>query len=101
MTPPKVQPVTPEPTIRVGNSDIVIQGLNEGERIRVKIFSLKTKSEVAIQETETAQAPVVSTKTQSKVSIDITPTLDSTLKKGAQIAVGGAKKNQRVRVTVK
>jgi hypothetical protein len=92
--------VTP-PTIGVGNKDLVVQGLNQGQRIRVKISDLQGKSAVVAPETTTAKSTTVKKKSKSAVSIDITPTLDSTLKKGAQIAVGGAKKNQRVRVSVK
>jgi hypothetical protein len=92
---------SPQPTIGVGSSDIVIQGLNQGERIRVKIISRNSKSDLSVVETQTTKIPEPTKVVSSKVSIDITPTLDSTLKKGAQIAVRGAKKNQRVRVTVR
>ena len=37
---------------------------------------------------------------KSKVKIEITPTSTPTLKKKAKIAIDGARKNQRVRVTV-
>jgi hypothetical protein len=92
--------VTP-PTIGVGNKDLVVQGLNQGQHIRVKISDLQGKSAVVAPESTTAKSTTNKKKSKSAVSIDITPTLDSTLKKGAQIAVGGAKKNQRVRVSVK
>ena len=44
---------------------------------------------------------IINKNPKSKVKIEITPTLVQNLESGARIAIKGAKKNQRVRVTVK
>ena len=95
------KPVEPQPTIAVGSSDIAVQGLVKGQRIRVKIVDLNGKSEIVTPKNDAELSSIVNKNPHSAVTIVITPTLDSSLKKGAQIAIDGAKKNQHVRVTVK
>jgi hypothetical protein len=95
------KPVEPQPTIAVGSSDIAVQGLVKGQRIRVKIVDLNGKSEIVTPKNDAELSSIVNKNPHSAVTIAITPTLDSSLKKGAQIAIDGAKKNQHVRVTVK
>jgi hypothetical protein len=93
--------VETQPEIAVGSSDIAIQGLAKGQRIRVKIVDLNGKSEIVTPKNDAELSSIVNKNPHSAVTIVITPTLDSSLKKGAQIAIDGAKKNQHVRVTVK
>ena len=95
------KPVMPKPTISVGNSDIAVNGLNKGQRIRVTLVGKDGLTKVVTPKSDAELASVVNKNPNSSLTIEITPTLDSALKKGAQIAIKGAKKNQRVKVTVK
>ena len=95
------KPVMPKPTISVGNSDIAVNGLNKGQRIRVTLVGKDGLTKVVTPKSDAELASVVNKNPNSSLTIEITPTLDSALKKGAQIAIKGAKKNQRVKVTIK
>jgi uncharacterized repeat protein (TIGR02543 family) len=95
------KPVLPKPTISVGNTDIAVNGLTKGQRIRVTLVGKNGRTEVVTPNSDAELASIVNKNPNSSLTIEITPTLDSALKKGAQIAIKGAKKNQRVKVTVK
>jgi hypothetical protein len=86
--------------ITVGNSDIAIQGLNKGQYIRVTVTGLNGTSQVITPTNNTELNTIINNNPKSNLKIEITPTLSSSLKTGARIGINGAKKNQRVRVTV-
>jgi uncharacterized repeat protein (TIGR02543 family) len=92
--------IAPRPVITVGNSDIAIQGLNKGQYIRVTVTGLNGTSQVITPTNNTELNTIINNNSKSNLKIEITPTLSSSLKTGARIGINGAKKNQRVRVTV-
>ena len=92
--------IAPRPVITVGNSDIAIQGLNKGQYIRVTVTGLNGTPQVITPSTNTELNTIINSNPKSNLKIEITPTLSSSLKTGARIGINGAKKNQRVRVTV-
>ena len=93
--------IAPRPVITIGNSDIAIQGLNKGQYIRVTVTGLNGTSQVITPTNNTELNTIIDSNPKSNLKIEITPTLSSSLKTGARIGINGAKKNQRVRVTVK
>ena len=94
-------PVKPIPAITNSSSDITIVGLNKNQRIKVTLFDLKGGKKVLSVTNDKQINTLVNKNPQSKVQIEIVPTLNQELLKGAQVAIKGAKKNQRVRVTIK
>ncbi len=94
-------PLSSKPVIDVATSDIAIKGLNEGERIRVTIAEKNGESKVISAKGNTELNRIIKYNSKSNLKIEITPTLSPALTRSAQIAIAGAKKYQRVRVTVK
>ena len=90
-----------QPSITLGNSDIAIKGLDKGQRIRVTITNTNGKSEVMTPSNNSELNNIINNNPQSDLTIEITPTLNTKLKTGARIGISGAKRNQRVRVTIK
>ena len=94
-------PVEPKPSISVDNSNIAIQGLNQGQHLRVTITGIDGKSQVVTPTNNSELNTIINNNPKSDLKIEITPTLNSALKTGAQIGITGAKKRQRVRVSIK
>ena len=92
--------IAPKPLITLGSSDIAIQGLNKGQYIRVTVTGVNGASQVITPSDNSELNTIINNNPKSKLKIEITPTLSSALKTGARIGINGAKKNQRVRVTV-
>ena len=92
--------IAPKPLITLGSSDIAIQGLNKGQYIRVTVTGVNGASQVITPSDNSELNTIINNNPKSKLEIEITPTLSSALKTGARIRINGAKKNQRVRVTV-
>ena len=92
--------IAPKPLITLGSSDIAIQGLNRGQYIRVTVTGVNGASQVIMPSDNSELNTIINNNPKSKLKIEITPTLSSALKTGARIGINGAKKNQRVRVTV-
>ena len=92
--------IAPKPLITLGSSDIAIQGLNKGQYIRVTVTGVNGASQVITPSDNSELNTIINNNPRSKLKIEITPTLSSALKTGARIGINGAKKNQRVRVTV-
>jgi hypothetical protein len=93
--------VEPKPSISVDNSNIAIQGLNQGQHLRVTITGIDGKSQVVTPTNNSELNTIINNNPKSDLKIEITPTLNSALKTGAQIGITGAKKRQRVRVSIK
>ena len=96
---PKV--VAQQPLISVGTSNIAIRGVTQGQRIRVTVVGKNGLAQVVVPKNDNELSALVNKNAKAMVKIEITPTSTPTLKKKAKIAIDGAKKNQRVRVTVK
>ena len=98
--------IAPKPVAKVsvapeGNNDIKVTGLVTGERIRVIISNKGGLNTVIVPKSNEEITGIINSNPKSKVKIEITPTLIQNIESGARIAIKGAKKNQRVRVTVK
>ena len=93
--------VAPAPAITSTSSDLKIVGLSKNQRVKVTLFDLnngkKTQSLVNLAQANS----IVRSNPASKVEIEISPTQISNTKKGAAISISGAKKKQRIRVTIK
>jgi hypothetical protein len=96
---PKVE--VQQPLISVGASNIAIRGVTQGQRIRVTVVGKDGLVQVVVPKSDSELSALVNKNAKATVKIEITPTSTPTLKKKAKIAIDGAKKNQRVRVTVK
>ena len=83
------------------NSDILLSGLVKGLKIKATVVMLNGLTKTSTPETPAEVNKIINSNPNSKVNIEITPTINQDLKKSAQIAVDGAKKNQRVKVTIK
>ena len=83
------------------NSDILLSGLVKGLKIKATVVMLNGLTKTSTPATPAEVNKIINSNPNSKVNIEITPTINQDLKKSAQIAVDGAKKNQRVKVTVK
>ena len=83
------------------NSDILLSGLVKGLKIKATVVMLNGLTKTSTPATPAELNKIINSNPNSKVNIEITPTINQDLKKSAQIAVDGAKKNQRVKVTVK
>ncbi|MEN9736145.1 MAG: hypothetical protein RL129_855, partial [Actinomycetota bacterium] len=98
--------IAPKPAQKIaiaplGINDIQVTGLAKGNRVRVIITGKGGLNTVIIPKNNQEISKAINSNPGSKVAIEITPTQIQNLQTGARIAVKGAKKNQRVRVTVK
>ena len=89
-----------QPLISVGTSNIAIKGVTQGQRIRVTVVGKNGLAQVLTPKSDKELSALINKNAKATVKIEITPTSTPTLKKKAKIAIDGAKKNQRVRVTV-
>ncbi|MEN9679811.1 MAG: hypothetical protein RLZ57_940 [Actinomycetota bacterium] len=93
--------VAPTPYLINTSSDLKIVGLSKNQRVKVTLFNLnngkKTEALVNLSQANS----IVRSNPNSKVEIEISPAQISKTKKGAAISISGAKKSQRVRVTIK
>ena len=95
---PKV--VAQQPSISIGTSTIAISGATQGQRIRITVKGKEGLAQVMVPDSDGELSALVNENAKSTVKIEIKATPTPTLKKKAKIAIDGAKKNQRVRVTV-
>ena len=95
---PKVE--SQQPLISMSASNIAIRGVTQGQRIRVTVVGKDGLTQVVVPKSDSELSALVNKNTKAMVKIEITPTSSPTLKKKAKISIDGAKKNQRVRVTV-
>ena len=95
---PKALP--PQPLISVGISNIAIRGVTQGQRIRVTVLNKNGLVQVLTPKNDRELSAIINNNAKSTVKIEIAPSSTPTLKKKAKISIDGAKKNQRVRITV-